>query len=79
MQSGESEPLDLGLPISNLDGLRVVLDVAEHSPGKGEEHIHTHTHSPVNTKCENCLISYSFCMCICTPVLFSRQTESSSL
>lgn len=43
MQSGESEPLDLGLPISNLDGLRVVLDVAEHSPGKGEEHIHTHT------------------------------------
>lgn len=81
MQSGESEPLDLGLPISNLDGLRVVLDVAEHSPGKGEEHthIHTHIHSPVNTKCENCLISYSFCMCISTPVLFSRQTESSSL
>uniref|UniRef100_A0A3B4T828 Regulator of G protein signaling 12b n=1 Tax=Seriola dumerili TaxID=41447 RepID=A0A3B4T828_SERDU len=27
--SGESEPLDLGLPISNLDGLRVVLDIAE--------------------------------------------------
>lgn len=43
MQSGESEPLDLGLPISNLDGLRVVLDVAEHSPGKGEEHILRHT------------------------------------
>ncbi|XP_026159248.1 regulator of G-protein signaling 12b isoform X2 [Mastacembelus armatus] len=32
--SGESEPLDLGLPISNLDGLRVVLDTAEHTPGK---------------------------------------------
>uniref|UniRef100_A0A3B5LVV6 Regulator of G protein signaling 12b n=1 Tax=Xiphophorus couchianus TaxID=32473 RepID=A0A3B5LVV6_9TELE len=27
--SGESEPLDLGLPISNLDGLRVVLDIEE--------------------------------------------------
>ena len=38
MQSGESEPLDLGLPISNLDGLRVVLDLAEHTPGKGEKH-----------------------------------------
>ncbi|XP_005735894.1 regulator of G-protein signaling 12b isoform X3 [Pundamilia nyererei] len=35
--SGESEPLDLGLPISNLDGLRVVLDVAEHSPGKADK------------------------------------------
>uniref|UniRef100_A0A3Q1GPE3 Regulator of G protein signaling 12b n=1 Tax=Acanthochromis polyacanthus TaxID=80966 RepID=A0A3Q1GPE3_9TELE len=35
--SGESEPLDLGLPISNLDGLRVVLDIAEHTPGKGKE------------------------------------------
>uniref|UniRef100_A0A3P9JQP0 Regulator of G protein signaling 12b n=1 Tax=Oryzias latipes TaxID=8090 RepID=A0A3P9JQP0_ORYLA len=34
--SGESEPLDLGLPISNLDGLRVVLDVAENAVGKGE-------------------------------------------
>ncbi|XP_060782383.1 regulator of G-protein signaling 12b isoform X3 [Neoarius graeffei] len=29
--SGEKEPLDLGLPISNLDGLRVVLEAAEHS------------------------------------------------
>uniref|UniRef100_A0A3P8TGY5 Regulator of G protein signaling 12b n=1 Tax=Amphiprion percula TaxID=161767 RepID=A0A3P8TGY5_AMPPE len=38
--SGESEPLDLGLPISNLDGLRVVLDIAEHAPGKGKEHAH---------------------------------------
>lgn len=36
VQSGESEPLDLGLPISNLDGLRVVLDVAENAVGKGE-------------------------------------------
>ncbi|XP_028273601.1 regulator of G-protein signaling 12b isoform X2 [Parambassis ranga] len=35
--SGETEPLDLGLPISNLDGLRVVLDVAEHSPGKADK------------------------------------------
>ncbi|KAK2919389.1 regulator of G-protein signaling 12b isoform X1 [Channa argus] len=35
--SGESEPLDLGLPISNLDGLRVVLDVAEHTPGKTDK------------------------------------------
>lgn len=38
MQSGEVEPLDLGLPISNLDGLRVVLDIAEHNPAKGKEH-----------------------------------------
>lgn len=37
IQSGESEPLDLGLPISNLDGLRVVLDVAEQFPGKGKK------------------------------------------
>nr|XP_019939858.1 PREDICTED: regulator of G-protein signaling 12-like isoform X4 [Paralichthys olivaceus] len=35
--SGESEPLDLGLPISNLDGLRVVLDIAEHAPGKADK------------------------------------------
>ncbi|XP_035515750.1 regulator of G-protein signaling 12-like isoform X3 [Morone saxatilis] len=35
--SGELEPLDLGLPISNLDGLRVVLDIAEHSPGKADK------------------------------------------
>nr|XP_043872239.1 regulator of G-protein signaling 12-like isoform X2 [Solea senegalensis] len=35
--SGESEPLDLGLPISNLDGLRVVLDSAEHTPGKADK------------------------------------------
>ncbi|XP_029003690.1 regulator of G-protein signaling 12b isoform X2 [Betta splendens] len=35
--SGESEPLDLGLPISNLDGLRVVLDTAEHIPGKDKQ------------------------------------------
>ncbi|XP_043970103.1 regulator of G-protein signaling 12b isoform X2 [Gambusia affinis] len=32
--SGESEPLDLGLPISNLDGLRVVLDIEENAIGK---------------------------------------------
>ncbi|XP_026214668.1 regulator of G-protein signaling 12b isoform X2 [Anabas testudineus] len=35
--SGESEPLDLGLPISNLDGLRVVLDIAEHAAGKDKQ------------------------------------------
>ncbi|KAM3857343.1 regulator of G-protein signaling 12 [Diretmus argenteus] len=32
--SGESEPLDLGAPISSLDGLRVVLDQADPSSGK---------------------------------------------
>ncbi|XP_015200309.2 regulator of G-protein signaling 12b isoform X1 [Lepisosteus oculatus] len=32
--SGEKEPLDLGVPISSLDGLRVVLDVADHATGK---------------------------------------------
>uniref|UniRef100_A0A3B3CP44 Regulator of G protein signaling 12b n=1 Tax=Oryzias melastigma TaxID=30732 RepID=A0A3B3CP44_ORYME len=37
--SGESEPLDLGLPISNLDGLRVVLDVAENTVGKGKTQV----------------------------------------
>uniref|UniRef100_A0A671YPM6 Regulator of G protein signaling 12b n=1 Tax=Sparus aurata TaxID=8175 RepID=A0A671YPM6_SPAAU len=30
--SGEVEPLDLGLPISNLDGLRVVLDLGSNAP-----------------------------------------------
>ncbi|XP_030287454.1 regulator of G-protein signaling 12b isoform X3 [Sparus aurata] len=35
--SGEVEPLDLGLPISNLDGLRVVLDLAENTPGKADK------------------------------------------
>ncbi|KAJ8000510.1 hypothetical protein DPEC_G00180870 [Dallia pectoralis] len=35
--SGEREPLDLGLPISNLDGLRVVLDVADNTPGKDKQ------------------------------------------
>uniref|UniRef100_A0A3Q2D0I5 Regulator of G protein signaling 12b n=1 Tax=Cyprinodon variegatus TaxID=28743 RepID=A0A3Q2D0I5_CYPVA len=42
--SGESEPLDLGLPISNLDGLRVVLDTEENTLGKGKKRkrqIHT--------------------------------------
>ncbi|XP_051940797.1 regulator of G-protein signaling 12b isoform X1 [Hippocampus zosterae] len=38
--SGESEPLDLGLPISNLDGLRVVLDSADHMPGKATSNSH---------------------------------------
>ncbi|XP_070408158.1 regulator of G-protein signaling 12b isoform X2 [Nothobranchius furzeri] len=35
--SGDSEPLDLGLPISNLDGLRVVLDLEENLPGKDKQ------------------------------------------
>ncbi|XP_023685445.1 regulator of G-protein signaling 12b isoform X3 [Paramormyrops kingsleyae] len=35
--SGEREPLDLGLPISNLDGLRVVLDVADHTAVKADK------------------------------------------
>uniref|UniRef100_A0A673HXH7 Regulator of G-protein signaling 12-like n=1 Tax=Sinocyclocheilus rhinocerous TaxID=307959 RepID=A0A673HXH7_9TELE len=38
--SGETEVLDLGVPISNLDGLRVVLERAD--PAKGT---HTHAHS----------------------------------
>ncbi|TWW58553.1 Regulator of G-protein signaling 12 [Takifugu flavidus] len=37
--SGELEPLDLGLPISNLDGLRVVLDAAEHAPSKDRQKV----------------------------------------
>nr|XP_046260100.1 regulator of G-protein signaling 12b isoform X2 [Scatophagus argus] len=37
--SGELEPLDLGLPISNLDGLRVVLDIAEHTPEKDKQKV----------------------------------------
>lgn len=37
--SGEMEPLDLGLPISNLDGLRVVLDIAENTPGKDKQKV----------------------------------------
>ncbi|MGH0145643.1 UNVERIFIED_CONTAM: hypothetical protein FKN15_005977 [Acipenser sinensis] len=35
--SGEKEPLDLGLPISSLDGLRVVLDVADQSTVKDKQ------------------------------------------
>ncbi|CAG03291.1 unnamed protein product, partial [Tetraodon nigroviridis] len=35
--SGELEPLDLGLPISNLDGLRVVLDTAEDPVSKDRQ------------------------------------------
>ncbi|XP_020382559.2 regulator of G-protein signaling 12b isoform X1 [Rhincodon typus] len=37
--NGESEALDLGVPISNLDGQRVVLDIAEHVPEKDREKI----------------------------------------
>uniref|UniRef100_A0A8C1SP88 Regulator of G protein signaling 12a n=1 Tax=Cyprinus carpio TaxID=7962 RepID=A0A8C1SP88_CYPCA len=39
--SGQTEVLDLGVPISNLDGLRVVLERAD--PAEGT-HTHTHTH-----------------------------------
>lgn len=35
-QSGETEPLDLGAPISSLDGLRVVLDRIDSASGKGK-------------------------------------------
>ncbi|XP_062243974.1 regulator of G-protein signaling 12-like isoform X1 [Platichthys flesus] len=49
--SGESEPLDLGLPISNLDGLRVVLDVADSTPGKADKQKVTpsKSHIPAST------------------------------
>ncbi|XP_029916447.1 regulator of G-protein signaling 12b isoform X2 [Myripristis murdjan] len=48
--SGESEPLDLGLPISNLDGLRVVLDVADHTPGKDKQKVPpSKSHAPPST------------------------------
>ncbi|XP_028273611.1 regulator of G-protein signaling 12b isoform X3 [Parambassis ranga] len=55
--SGETEPLDLGLPISNLDGLRVVLDVAEHSPGKGKD---THTELCTDGACTDRCLYTSF-------------------
>ncbi|XP_041132865.1 regulator of G-protein signaling 12-like isoform X1 [Polyodon spathula] len=35
--SGEKEPLDLGVPISSLDGQRVVLDVADQSTVKAKQ------------------------------------------
>ncbi|XP_030643928.1 regulator of G-protein signaling 12b [Chanos chanos] len=45
--SGEKEPLDLGLPISNLDGLRVVLEAAEHAPGKDKQKlVSSKSHGP---------------------------------
>ncbi|XP_041839128.1 regulator of G-protein signaling 12b isoform X2 [Melanotaenia boesemani] len=48
--SGESEPLDLGLPISNLDGLRVVLDIAESTPGKDKQKVApSKPHLPAST------------------------------
>ncbi|CAL9700778.1 unnamed protein product [Knipowitschia caucasica] len=48
--SGESEPLDLGLPISNLDGLRVVLDVADKFPGKDKQKVGpAKSHTPAST------------------------------
>ncbi|XP_047189832.1 regulator of G-protein signaling 12b isoform X5 [Scophthalmus maximus] len=49
--SGESEPLDLGLPISNLDGLRVVLDIAENTSGKADKQkaVPPKSHIPAST------------------------------
>ncbi|KAK7929544.1 hypothetical protein WMY93_005939 [Mugilogobius chulae] len=48
--SGESEPLDLGLPISNLDGLRVVLDVADQFLGKDKQKVApSKSHAPAST------------------------------
>ncbi|XP_047435107.1 regulator of G-protein signaling 12b isoform X3 [Mugil cephalus] len=49
--SGETEPLDLGLPISNLDGLRVVLDIAENASGKADKPkvAPSKTHLPAST------------------------------
>ncbi|XP_013873561.1 regulator of G-protein signaling 12b isoform X2 [Austrofundulus limnaeus] len=48
--SGESEPLDLGLPISNLDGLRVVLDIEENIPGKDKQKVApSKSHLPAST------------------------------
>ncbi|KAG7458858.1 hypothetical protein MATL_G00225090 [Megalops atlanticus] len=46
--SGEKEPLDLGVPISNLDGLRVVLDVADHAVGKADKQklVSSKSHAP---------------------------------
>uniref|UniRef100_A0A8C1F182 Regulator of G protein signaling 12b n=1 Tax=Cyprinus carpio carpio TaxID=630221 RepID=A0A8C1F182_CYPCA len=45
--SGEKEPLDLGLPISNLDGLRVVLEAGEHVPGKDKQKlVSSKSHGP---------------------------------
>ncbi|XP_017272471.1 regulator of G-protein signaling 12b isoform X1 [Kryptolebias marmoratus] len=48
--SGESEPLDLGLPISNLDGLRVVLDTEENVLGKDKQKVApSKSHLPAST------------------------------
>ncbi|XP_051992972.1 regulator of G-protein signaling 12-like isoform X2 [Xyrauchen texanus] len=45
--SGEKEPLDLGLPISNLDGLRVVLEAADHIPEKDKQNlVSSKSHGP---------------------------------
>uniref|UniRef100_H2ZT51 RBD domain-containing protein n=1 Tax=Latimeria chalumnae TaxID=7897 RepID=H2ZT51_LATCH len=38
--NGEQEPLDLGVPISNLDGLRVVLDKQDQTKGKDNTNKH---------------------------------------
>ncbi|XP_062333668.1 regulator of G-protein signaling 12b isoform X2 [Osmerus eperlanus] len=52
--SGETEPLDLGLPISNLDGLRVVLDAADHSPGTDKQKLApSKSHAPPPTTTRN--------------------------
>ncbi|XP_077380721.1 regulator of G-protein signaling 12b isoform X2 [Festucalex cinctus] len=56
--SGESEPLDLGLPISNLDGLRVVLDSADHMPGKAPSKSHVGASASRNQSTSSSSTSY---------------------
>ncbi|KAF4090639.1 hypothetical protein AMELA_G00054320 [Ameiurus melas] len=54
--SGEKEPLDLGLPISNLDGLRVVLEVDEHGGAAKDKQKLTLTKShgpPLSTRSQS--------------------------
>ncbi|XP_053088819.1 regulator of G-protein signaling 12b isoform X1 [Pangasianodon hypophthalmus] len=54
--SGEKEPLDLGLPISNLDGLRVVLEAAEHGSAAKDKQKLTLTKShgpPLSTRSQS--------------------------
>uniref|UniRef100_A0A8C6KYF2 Regulator of G protein signaling 12b n=1 Tax=Nothobranchius furzeri TaxID=105023 RepID=A0A8C6KYF2_NOTFU len=71
--SGDSEPLDLGLPISNLDGLRVVLDLEENLPGKGK------IHAPDRRCSVYRMFSCQFLIFRLILSRFTRQTENGSL
>uniref|UniRef100_A0A8C6KUZ2 Regulator of G protein signaling 12b n=1 Tax=Nothobranchius furzeri TaxID=105023 RepID=A0A8C6KUZ2_NOTFU len=71
--SGDSEPLDLGLPISNLDGLRVVLDLEENLPGKGK------IHAPDRRCSVYRMFSCQFLIFRLILSRFTRQTENVSL